>query len=650
MFRSLSFFACIISAFLFIANPVSSQEATPRVIPEVKVIQGNKEFFSDDQTTYTIDPELKAIYQHQSVGYLLSKETPVLVNSYGGAGSLASASVHGAGSSHTQVSWNGFLLNSPASGQVDLSLVPSDIMQSVEIINGASGAVFGNNTFGGSIQLNNEPDWNNKILAGYSTALGSFGFISNLFSLQTGNEHIQYHLTAVKTNSENSFPYTDYYKYGSPELVTSHNAYETLGLIQNLFLKMKKGNHLNAGFWYQQKSLEIPILMGSYKESNATQRDSIFRSYLHYQKINDKSVLNIKTAYFSDLISYTDKNNINDTNYSVNSRIDAGQWMNETDYRYFLSSKIIIGGGASYNLISGISNNYGSQIRENEFALFGNMKITLPNLIMNAGIRKEFYEGLNPKLQYSFGLRVKPNDHLTLRSSFSSKFRKPTFNEKYWKPGGNPLLRPEKGKGGEIALEWASNEDHSHIFWLDINAVGYLQWVDNWIQWVFNDSLRPVEFKKVQSRGIETWINYGFRSQMFSLTGYINYNFNRSLVIQTYDNNPLLIRKQLMYTPVHMVRTGLHASLKGFILGVTYVYTGLRETVETADKHLRLPDYSVFDVIAGYQKKIKSLDFSVDFRIDNIFNRQYEIIRSKPMPGRAYLLTIRAGYLKSVND
>ena len=36
----------------------------------------------------------------------------------------------------------------------------------------------------------------------------------------------------------------------------------------------------------------------------------------------------------------------------------------------------------------------------------------------------------------------------------------------------------------------------------------------------------------------------------------------------------------------------------------------------------------------------------VGFRVENLLNAQYEIIRAYPMPGRAYYITISAGFNK----
>lgn len=637
-------------AFLavFFNTPVLSQtgEMPVKSIPQVIVVESNKEFFSDDKTTFAVDPQLLLHSRTQSLGYLLERETPALIKSYGGSGSLVSLSLHGTGSNHTQVSWNGFPLNSPTTGQVDLSLLPIGFIQSVELVNGASGALFGSGTFGGSVNLCNKPDWNNRFSVVNSLEAGSYGALADIFSIRAGSDRLQVHMSAISGKAENNFTYKDTYRYEAPEIVADHNSWHSLGLIQNLYLNLGKGNYLEAGAWFHYKTKDVPALMGSYKESHAIQKDSTFRSYISFRKTTERSALIIRSAWFSDFLHYTDKFNSSDTALAVDSRIATGRFMNEADYRYYLSKKLILGGGVTYNLLTGNSNNYGGEIRENEYSLYGNVKYSLAGWILNAGIRKEFYKGINPRVQYSAGLRYRAGERLVLRSGLSSKFRKPTFNEKYWNPGGNPGLRPEKGWGGEVAAEYRFNRKSQEHFRLEGTILAYFQRVDNWIQWVIRDSLTPVEYKKVHARGIEARLDFDSDPGLIGLRGFINYGYNRSILKETYDRNPLFENNQLMYVPLHTIRASITASCKGFELGAAGMITSPRETVETADETLRLPAYGMMDLSGGYQGKLNGLNLGIFFRIINLFDHRYEVIRSFPMPGRMIQLTITVGWEK----
>jgi len=648
MLKSFSFLFSV--AFLYAGNVFSQADELPlKHIPDVTIIKSNRDFFSDDYPRLSI-ANVSEIYPQQNLGYLLERESGVLVKSYGGAGSLVSVSIHGTGSNHTQVNWNGFPLNSPTTGQADLSLIPSGFMQSIEIIHGASGALYGSGTFGGSINMGNEPDWNNRLAVDYSLRGGSFQAFGNNLIVKAGSRRIQYHASVLSAKADNDFPYRDYYRQSAPMTKAEHNSFRTWGIIQNIYLNAGKGNYIEAGLWHQHKVKEIPPLMGSYHESNAVQKDSLFRSYLSYKKIGEKSAFVIRTAYFSDYLNYTDKLSRTDSGYSINSKIDSRRMMNEADYRYYFTSSLILGGGISCNLATGRSENYPGIIREQDYAVFGNLKILHNNWIVNSGIRKEFYDHINPPLQYSLGIRYKAGNRLILRTGISSKFRKPTFNEKFWIPGGNPGLNPEKGWGGDISSEWVAVDRPEKGLKVEATVNLYFQHVDNWIQWVLYDSITPVEYKEVHASGIESNVSFNFSAGMIRFEGNAGYSFNRSVIIETYDRNPLVEGKQLMYVPKHSGRVNLKSEYKGLILGAGGVLTGRRETVETEDKTLRLPPFAYIDLYTGIKRKIRKINAGLYCRVDNLLNKQYEIMRSYPMAGRSYHLTLTLGLNNPVTE
>ncbi|MBN1143407.1 MAG: TonB-dependent receptor [Bacteroidales bacterium] len=647
MYRYFCFLFLWITTILFAGLTAGQKSAVARV-PEATITESNKKYFSEEQTRRNIDVSSLPASSGQNIGYILSRYSSAIINNYGGAGSLASISLHGTGSNHTQVSWNGFSMNSPTSGQVDLSLVPAGLIQSVEIISGASGAVFGSSTFGGSINLNNEADWNNRISAFYTNVIGSYGSLGHRLSFGIGNNKFQYQLKAVSDGAENNFRYRDSYKANKPWVENKHGRYSSLGLINNIYVNFGKGNYVEAGLWYQHKMMEIPVLMGSMRNSHAEQRDSLFKSFITYRKLTEKSALVVRSAYLYDYLNYVDKNKAEDTVYSVDSRIAATRFLNETDYRYYFSTRLALGGGVAFGHLAGRSGNFGGRIAENDFAVFGNARYATGKLTVNAGLRKEFYKGLNPNLQYSAGLSFRAGERVILRSCFSSKFRKPTLNEKYYKPYGNPLLKPEKGRGGEISADWIVFGAREDAFQLNAKISGYYQTIDNWIQWVAMDTLlSPVEYKKVQASGMETWLEYQFNTGLFHLDGFVNYNFNRSVILDTYDENKTLTGKQLMYVPRHSLKAGFDFGYKGMMIGFNAKHNGIRETVDSGDDYLQLKAYTVFDLFAQISNNYRNIDFALAFRVDNLTNKSYEIIRAYPVPGRTFHLTLTLGFSKN---
>ncbi|MBN1159353.1 MAG: TonB-dependent receptor [Bacteroidales bacterium] len=615
-------------------------------IPEVIVTTSNSKFFSEDQTIISVGKNVLPLSRQQNLGIVLSHESPALIRSYGGQGSLVSLSLHGTGSNHASVNWNGFPVNSPTTGQIDLSLIPFGFMQHVNIVNGASGALHGSGTFGGFVELTNEADWNNRFSVNVSAEAASFHTHGYFGSIQTGGERLQYHLSLLDRRSLNDFTYKDIYRFGSPEITAVHNTFKSRGIMQNLYLNAGNGHLIEAGTWFQHKMKETPPLMGSYKESNAVQIDRNVRSYLNYRKTFGRSFLLVKAAYFTDFMNYTDKNNATDEDYSVYSKIDISRIMSGIEYRHTVSPAFTAGMGGSYIFNHAVSNNYINEIREHEFALYGNLKVKMGDWIINTSARQEFYDGIDPVFQYSLGVRFKANENIILRTNFSNKFRKPTLNEKYWKPGGNPQLNPEQGWGGDLAAEiiMLQHDDATPI--LSLMLSGYYQGIDNWIQWIVRDSLTPVEYKKVHSRGAEAVINFRVLAGQFNISGNLNYGCNFATIKETYDDNQSLAGNQLVYIPRHVARMNLNVMYRKFTLGCYGTMTGKRETAESSDPILRLPAYGLVDILTGYDRQFGQIHAGIHFQIENLFDKQYEVIRSYAMPGRAFHVVLTLDFDK----
>ena len=104
---------------------------------------------------------------------LISGYSPVFIKSYG-KGSTATASFRGAAATHTQLLWNGMNLNSPMRGIADLSLLPVFFTDDVFLLHGGSSMVEGSGALGGSIHLENLPDWTSKYYVKAIYEAGSF--------------------------------------------------------------------------------------------------------------------------------------------------------------------------------------------------------------------------------------------------------------------------------------------------------------------------------------------------------------------------------------------------------------------------------------------------------------------------------------------
>ncbi|MFQ3269556.1 MAG: vitamin B12 transporter, partial [Flavobacteriales bacterium] len=99
----------------------------------------------------SLDSSLKQNNSYD-LAQLLSSSSHIRIRTYG---ALATSSIRGAGAAHTQIVWNGLVLNSPMTGQYDLSLIPLFFVENIRVQSGGLSALLGDGAIGGSVHLNN---------------------------------------------------------------------------------------------------------------------------------------------------------------------------------------------------------------------------------------------------------------------------------------------------------------------------------------------------------------------------------------------------------------------------------------------------------------------------------------------------------------
>jgi outer membrane cobalamin receptor len=155
-----------------------------------------------------------------------------------------------------------------------------------------------------------------------------------------------------------------------------------------------------------------------------------------------------------------------------------------------------------------------------------------------------------------------------------------------------------------------------------------------------------VEYKNVHSSGLETWINYGFTFGFLAIKGQFNYNFNRSVITATFEDHQQYEGNQLIYVPRNTFRASADAEFHDMFAGISCAYTGWRETTETADRDLRLAAFFIADCMVGYHRDEGRIPWGAYFRVDNLFNQSFQVIRSFPLPGRTYHISLTMGLTK----
>ncbi|MGC9471793.1 MAG: TonB-dependent receptor [Bacteroidales bacterium] len=630
----------VLAAWLLTALHGSGIAGMPDTVDlrEVKLVHRREVLFHSGQQALTLDREMIFRRAQATLDELLSVHMPSGILSYGAAGSLSTIRLRGAGSNHTQVNWNGIPLGSLTTGTPDLSLVPAFAADRLSLVPGAAGSLAGNSTFGGAVFLSNEPDWSSPAGMRMKTEVGSFGDRRLQAAIRAGNTRVQWDTRLIHHRAANDFPYHDSFLPGNPEVTQSHSFLRSMGVIQHVFLRLPRHHDLNIGVWYHDREKEIPAIMGSYAPGTAVQRDSSLRMYMQWRKRYARSVWSAHAATVNDFMRYDDAGN-GENGEGLHSFYHTRQVFAGTEYRRYFSDRLMADAGVRYESRYADVPNYGRIIREIHIHAYSGLQWKAGPVTTHFSLRKPFYTGYSMPWLVSLASRWNITaDRWWTGIQAGNRYRLPSLNEWYWTPGGDPSLKPETGWN----LEWMNDayiigSEHVSTSFL-IRTSLYTSSISNWIQWVPGEGYwSPVNYRDVWSRGLDMSAVFEHRRASSAFKGKVAYQLTRTTNRNVYDN-PGISGNQLPYIPVHSGNIGLSWETSGTCICLEQQWNGKRYT--TADNH---PAYALdawmrTDVEASYRIRLTGWTVELSGRIRNLFDAEYQLIRSYAIPGRSFHL------------
>ncbi len=532
---------------------------------------------------------------YNTLGDLLSHQANLTIKNYGTEGMASSVSLRGAGSSRTQILWEGIPLNSISAGDNNLSLIPASVFSTIEINRTASATSNGSGTFGGSISCNSKPDWGyygkgemHKATADANLSYGSFN---------TFKSNVNYSLSALrKINYQGSFFYSqsdgdfDYYDYIRLENLKRQNAdFQKYGTIQTLHFQHKKLT-AQASLWYQVNDANLPALLGTTSSNVEHQTDSSLRYLLKMKyRINDANLLTYTTAYINDYELYTQKITPTAETYSTYSEIQNQTNTHILNFTHWIND--------NFNFLTELQgkwakadiDNYGEA--KTEYSTAGIVKLAYKEYFGLGKIDKYHYNSYRPYLAYKYrfssalSIRKEFNSQYTipfianwgselylgksnieLLLNIGNKYRTPTFNDLYWTGWGNPDLKPESGWTAEFGankhFSVLDKHDNEHTIILDAST--YYSVINDMIMWTPSGSVwHPYNTAQVVLQGLEMSIIEKYR---FKTTCKIQYKISDTVAQHSI---PLTLR----------MNNKLTANINNPHISKTHDQTGTTESV-----------------------------------------------------------------------
>ncbi len=608
-----------------------------------------------------IDTSIVQASESESLSELISENTSVFVKS-AGRGALATVSFRGTSASHTDVLWNGMSIKSPMLGEVDFSLIPMFLVDDVSLLHGGASIQQGSGALGGSIQIDNKPNWNNKLGLKFKQGLGSYKTINDFLQVNLGNKKIQSKTRLFYTASDNDFefvnkniadidPETGDYIY--PTQKNKNANYLQYGWLQELYFRFAQKYSLSVKYWGQMSNRALPRLNtyeGDDYSNISKQDEQTHRIIAHLGRYGNQSKLDVSSGFIYSDMKYWMQNFISGKGYQTviysNSQTQSSYNKVKYDYQLFKSTKLTASYELNYHKVLSEDTvkheGYSQNRLEQLLFLSWNQTITkrLSSVLM---LRKNFIDKNRlPFIPY-LGLDYLLNKRYQIfaKASISKNYRYPTLNDLYWQPGGNIDLKPEQGWSCDFSLSsqfelWNVNiESSATTFYSDIK---------DWILWLPSPMgyWTPQNVKHVVSKGVELHLKTGFKLKKIHFKMNSNYAYTSSVNMDERFGAESF-RKQLVYVPLHSFNLFAQMLWKGYWL--SYQHNSFSERYTTSSNNSSQRDwlypYFMNNVSIGKSLKIKKINLALSFKIYNLFNEEYRSVLGRPMPGRNYLISIK---------
>jgi vitamin B12 transporter len=635
IFRSNKRFACI--CFIILLGSCTYVKAQDTVLlKDVEVATTKQQLSQIGKRREQIDSTVKEQFRFNSVGDLLSFNSAVFIKSYG-PGALATTAFRGGNAAQTAILWNGFNIQNPMLGQIDLALMPSLLFENVEIEYGGSSSLWGSGAVGGSILLNNRTAFGKGVVTTVNLSSGSFGLLNGASSFLVSGKKFISSTKIYLNHSDNNYLYKDSTDHVDPLKRQRNAGYEFKGLMQEFKFLLSSKQFVSVNAWYADNERKLPAF-DPQAESKAWQFDRSLRLTAGWNYVVSKFKSNVKAGFFNDKINYTD------SLISLFSKSNAVNFVVENENYVNWAKNNRLNFGVNYTGSQATTDNYVSTkslyrcsfVAGNKFSFFNNKFVTY------ISARAEYFSVGTLPVTGNAALEYQLKKKIRLSVNAAKVYRQPTLNELYWVPGGNQHLKPEQGYTTEGTVSY---REQLKFILFEVSGSVYSRQINDWILWIPGPggNPSPVNLQKVWSRGSETnwklhFLKNKFRAGIGVITSYV---LSTAL---SGENDPDSYRddntvsKQLIYTPRYTVNANIFLSYDKLQLTYYHQYIGYRFT--TSDDSQWLDPYHVSSLRINYGMVISKNKFGLFASCNNLFNANYSVLAGRMMPLRNYEIGI----------
>lgn len=636
-------------------------------IPEVTVSDRyqTREIRSAAPTQVFSKEELKSLNVLQ-VSDAVKHFAGVTVKDYGGIGGLKTVSLRSLGAQHTVVGYDGIAVSDCQTGQIDIGRFSLENIDRLSLSNGQSDNIFQPARFFASAGMLNiqtlTPEFKGKkkinLMASFKT--GSWGLINpSVLIDQKLSPKWTLSANGEWMSADGQYPYTLRYTEGDNAITTrekrKNTQVKTMRTEASLFGNFSDTEQWKLKAYYYQSSRGLPRYTSLYYDFAAQHLwdKNVFVQSQYKKEFSRKWVFQTSAKWNWSYQHYLDPDVPNNEGKTENNYYQQEYYLSASAlYRAFDNLSFSLSTDGSINTLNADMPNFAYPTRytwltvlagkyvNNWLTLSASALATMVNEEVKYGESARNRRKLSPYASASF----KPfqNEELRIRMFYKNIFRLPNFNDLYYGKIGSVVLRPENTTQYNLGITY-SKAINEFIPYLSATVDAYYNKItDKIIATPTKDifiwsmvNLGKVEIKGVDITGsisLQPW-----EKIQVNLSG--NYTYQRALDMT--DPNGKVYKQQIAYTP-RKYGSG-HASIETPWVNFSYsfLYSGRRYTLGQNIVKNRLDSYSDHSISASRDFKIRNVNTSLSVEVLNFLDKNYEIVKNFPMPGRSVRATIK---------
>ncbi len=587
----------------------------------------------------------------------------VLIKDYGGVGGLKTISVRSLGGVNTGLMYDGISIADAQTGQVDLSKFSAIFVQNLEldqanpqqiplparIYSSASILSFTSNAYN-TINFSKQ-----KLLAGIE--VGSFGLWQPFMGAYVPvGKNMVISANGMGTWSDGDYPYDIHNGMFSQKTNRTNSDIRSFQGEFNIVNRFADSSQLQTKVWGYGSDRGLPgsiIYFNDISVQRLEDKDFFVQSR-YMKKLDEVTSLLVSGKYSSFYTKYTDPNFPNNT-----GGLDDRYTQNEIYGSAALSHRI----GNSFQFafssdiaVTHLTANIKDFADPTRTSLWNNIDLQFADehwqinaSLLNTNINDKTEKGTSASNKNKFtpaialGFKSSVESPFLFRVFYKNIFRMPTFNDLYYTYNANinPKLQPEYSNQYDAGLTYTKSYT-SAITQLSLSLDGYYNQVKDKIIAVPGQNLfiwTTVNLGKVNILGtdLNAQANGKFsRSLQWSLR--LAYTWQQALDMT--DPSSSKYKNEIPYTPNHSGSAIAVLVYKNWNLGYSILFSGNRYALGENDPSNEVAAWNEQDTFISWQIPLRDFAVRLKGEVNNIFNRQYEVIQYYPMPGRSFKLSI----------